>query len=254
MSLKLITIDNGNSYPHIGVFHSLDFEKKGPILFNFDNFLRSEYYRTLSTYDVVMSDVGKPHPLIAELSSKIIRIKDYWKQGQFFDMPVNYQKTLGEDRLYQAFYIFKKRITTKKRIALIDSGTFITIDIIDEKGLQGGLIIPGAKTFLKSYAQGAKLPSLQETNHFLEKLSSPDFSIPHSTEDAIIQGSSLTFLAFYKNFFENYGPFDEIILTGGQSNLQKQLLSKALISFNDEPWLIHQSLCFIYLYQQGKWQ
>ncbi|MBP9673555.1 MAG: type III pantothenate kinase [Bacteriovoracaceae bacterium] len=252
MDLKLITIDNGNSFPHIGVFHSMDFEKQGPILFNFDNFLRSEYYRNISSYDVVLSDVGRPHSLIAELSYKLIPIKNYWKQGKFFDMPVNYQKTLGEDRLYQAFYIFKKRIGTKKRIALIDSGTFITIDIIDEQGLQGGLIIPGAKTFLRSYAQAAKLPSLQETTTFLQKLSSPDFSIPHSTEDAIIQGCSLTFLAFYKSFFENYGPFDEIILTGGQSNLQKQLLDKSQINFNDEPWLIHQSLCFIYLYQQGK--
>lgn len=77
----------------------------------------------------------------------------------FFGMPVNYQNTLGNDRLVTSHLVFdliKNDLSPDKAI-LIDAGTFVTIDFISNKGFEGGYILPGPETLLKSYLRGEQL-------------------------------------------------------------------------------------------------
>jgi type III pantothenate kinase len=94
--------------------------------------------------------------------------------------------TLGIDRVLAAYAAASLPPDAKAPRIVIDAGTAVTIDLVDQEHVfQGGVIFPGLETNLNSLHHAtADLPSLADQ---LEKLSL-DSPIGKSTESAILQG------------------------------------------------------------------
>lgn len=132
------------------------------------------------------------------------------------DLPItlNYKtkETLGKDRIataVAAYYQFPK-----EACLIIDIGTCITIDFIDDKGVfQGGRISPGLNMRLKAmHNQTGQLP--------LVNVSEEIYELGQSTDEAILGGAFLGIeyeisgtIAYFK---KRYGSIN-IILTGGDA-------------------------------------
>ena len=222
---RLITIDNGNTHPHVGIFLENNLEKVIPL---------SEY-EPLATDVILVSNVGNK---INHQPS--IDLKKFRLENTFFNMPIHYSMTLGEDRLYTSFFLFLS-LKLNERILVLDAGTFLTADLITEKGFMGGYIFPGSKIFLNSYLAGANLP-------VIEKLSINN-DLPHSTEEAISMGHELFFESILENLVKKISP-SRIIITGGDGQMLASKIKKINSTFPLEfdPHLVHLSLQGIYVH------
>ncbi len=240
MSKTLLTIDNGNSRPNVGIYSQ-------PKDLECLQVTALEDYKVPQSKEnlvAILSDVGKPHAQIEELKDVIVDLSLFWRKERFFDMPVHYTATLGTDRLYQSFYLYKNFLEKNQRILLIDAGTFTTVDVIDAEGFQGGFIIPGAEAYMQSYGIGAKLPLLKP-----QKFSQNVSELPHTTEDSLIQATTFIFQSFYQHFFQEFGPFDHIFLSGGRTDFHVSLLDQAKVpQLTIQPQLLHHAMWDIYHY------
>jgi type III pantothenate kinase len=246
VSNGLITVDNGNSNPHVGIFQNglLD------AIINFKDFAPyKDEFLNENKFKVLVSNVGETCELLKELILKSIDLTQYKNDGLFIDMPYNYSEGIGDDRLFQSYYIYKKKTLEKenqKRIALIDAGTYITADIVTSDGMLGGFIFPGTQALLDTFKKGANLPCI---NQSLLKLGT-HVNLPENTEQALLESTKLMLVSTFANFFKIYGPFDQVIITGGQG-LDIYSLFKNNLSLDSEleceivPDLIHYSLAFI---------
>lgn len=232
MSETFFTFDIGNSHPHVGVF------KNGALseTLSWRKFV-SQYLEKKAQIKGITSVVGARPEGFAQIEDQLIQAPAL-KEGQFLDMPVNYTETLGKDRLYQAYKIYKLALKDpSKNFALIDAGTFITLDLINSKGFQGGHILPGISTFLSSYRKGHDLPALDESIVDM----SPN-ALPTSTQGAIMGGLKLYLSSCIKEFLESQN-VDHCMITGGSSDfILGQLPAKRHYHVEIIPHLIHQSL------------
>ena len=228
-SMRVITVDNGNTNPHVGIYENQKFLKIIPL---------KEYIPNKTDF-IIVSDVGSPLPFRASFDLKSVRHLNANKQ--FFNMPVFYGESLGDDRLISSHFIFQN-IKANELVLLIDAGTFMTLDFISEKGFLGGYIFPGINTFLSSYQKGSQLKILS-----LQK----DFKIegfPHSTDEAILAAADSYLDSALENIIKKYSP-SKIIVTGGSLELIKDKVLKInslKVQFETIPHLIHLSLFSIY--------
>lgn len=235
----LVTLDLGNTNPHAGLFQKAEgvwsLQKVVP-LFEISNHL-NELEITAHNSSIVVSEVKSQIEEIQKLQEQgflITKVKDYWRGNKFSGMPVHYATTLGEDRLIQAFYCFKK---FKTNSLIIDAGTFLTLDIVNESGFQGGFIAPGLSAYFSVYQKGEQLKSLNFSSNF-------SFSLPKDT----ISAMSLSYLAFVelakgliiKEKVQN------VFVTGGGTELWKDFLKDVQDQREiiNEPNLIHHALHF----------
>ena len=111
--LNLITVDNGNTNPHVGIFNNEEFEKVLPLtdfLLLQDNYLH---------YKSIKSSVGKK---VEGLQLESIDLSKLKEKKSFLDMNVNYSETLGDDRLVQAYFAYHSFILNQvDKILLIDA-------------------------------------------------------------------------------------------------------------------------------------
>ncbi len=135
------------------------------------------------------------------------------------EWPVSNPKGIGADRVANvvgAVYEYSKDAL------VIDFGTAITIDVIDDGKFLGGTISPGIYTMLYSlFKSAAKLPLID-----LSKI--PESSIGRNTEDNIRIGI-LKLIAYglnelVKDIKEELGKDAIVIVTGGQAKLVLELL------------------------------
>lgn len=232
--MRLITIDNGNTNPHVGLFLNNKLIKIIPL---------KDYSPDKDDF-ILISDVGTPLPITPSFSLKNKRhTKD---NPYFFDMPVHYSETLGDDRLYWGYALYKKIQSSQERILAIDAGTFITMDLITSEGFMGGYIYPGIKTFLSSYAKGNLLPNLSE-----EALI--DCELPHSTEEAILGAADQYLLFLLDGMIKKIQPC-KIVLTGGNLEALKSIFLKLnlKVPLETDPHSIHLALALIYHCQLQK--
>jgi type III pantothenate kinase len=218
--MRLITVDLGNSHPHAGIFKNNDLIEVIPL---------GQYVKKSDDLIIVSSVINEPQ-IIGNFDLQSFRKKD-----SFFNMPVNYSMTLGMDRLLTAFYLFEEN-SKKEKILNIDAGTFMTLDLINGGGFQGGFIFPGLNTFLNSYQRGAKLPILNLTA--LKKL-----DIPHNTEDAILMASQIYFESVIKNCISMFEP-TKVVITGGSSKIVKTIIEELNLGLeiSVHPHLLHYSM------------
>lgn len=157
---------------------------------------------------------------VPELPYRKIYIRDYLIENNFLDMHVDYANSIGDDRLINAYYAFKKN--SNKTTLIIDSGTFTTVDIIEPKGFLGGYILPGIAGIKSLYKTGEKL-----TPHISNDITNNSFNsqIPTNSLQAIEQGIIATSLLPIHFMIERFCP-QEIIVTGGNAILILQSLKK----------------------------
>lgn len=142
----------------------------------------------------------------------IERIYDYWKGQMFAGMPVRYAQSLGEDRLIAAWWVFKE---FKKPVLVIDAGSFLTVDVVNAEGFQGGFILPGVKLLGETLATGAQLAP--QTFEDLKSEITTASDLPHTTADAL-QGAAVAYALLIQKLLVRWG-IQEIILTGGNANI-----------------------------------
>lgn len=179
-----LTIDAGNTRTKAALF-----DCKGEMLEAPQTGLSSLVERwSLSpsnTLCALVSVSGRPKPLEG---FPVFCVADYFNEHEFLGMPVNYSKTLGLDRLILAYGSFP--LEDHIPCALIDSGTFTTLDIIDQNGFQGGYILPGLEALAHSYEKGFLLK--QQAPKSLQERT---FSIPKDSEQAMASGLFHSFVA-----------------------------------------------------------
>ncbi|MGZ3786965.1 MAG: type III pantothenate kinase [Bacteriovorax sp.] len=226
--MRLITVDNGNTNPHVGIYQ--------------DDLLLSviplKDYSPLKEDFIIVSDVGAP---LSFGPSFDLKTKRHTKENpNFFDMPVHYSETLGDDRLILGYFLFKNVKKADEKILAIDAGTFITMDIITPEGFQGGYIFPGLNTFLAAYAKGSRLPVLPERKVAINEL-------PHSTEEAILGAADYYLDAILEKVIKKTSP-SKIVITGGSLDVIKNKIDKLNLKVQLEtgPHLIHSALYLIY--------
>lgn len=155
----------------------------------------------------------------------------------FQEMPLNYTSTIGHDRLIAAYFAFH---FFDEPVAIIDAGTFITVDFVSKQGFEGGTIFPGFGTIAKSYERGSllKAPKLVRTD--LQ-------NTPHSTEEAIQQGFERLVRSLEEDI-KKQTLNRVILLTGGQRDLFKVLFKKSIIV----PELLHLAMYFHHTKTKGR--
>jgi len=238
MSLVL-TLDNGNTNPHAGIFKN----NKLVEIFPLKNLVHSPIMNE-KNIKAIISNVGKPIDLPQNLNFAIppLKISNLRLKNTFLKMPIHYSQTLGEDRLCLSYYAFQK--TSLFPIVVIDVGTFTTIDFIDAQGFQGGYIFPGPKTFLDSYNKGENLPVLPiENTKKIIPHQEKNLLLPQDTIKAI-EGSWFIFLKSIYEFVSKELRPKEVILTGGLSHTLSPFFTSSPSPFKVqiEPHLIHYAL------------
>ncbi len=210
------TVDYGNSHPHLATFTNGKLEDVSPV---------KDPNQILET--AMISSVSK---------QRETETQDLWQGNTFCDMPVHYKaRDLGKDRLFQAAFLY--HLYPREEVVLIDAGTFLTIDFINEQGFQGGFIFQGIKTFLASYKAAARLPDLSQKPFTLDL---PN-SLPSSTEEAITGASAHYIQGIFQSLAPSLLKNKKIILTGGESTYLEAILNNSLTV----PHLIHYSLYFL---------
>lgn len=206
----LLTLDFGNTHPHAGLFtkHDQKWNLEKVISLNELQTGLDEFGMNADNSSVVLCEVRPREDVVEELQRQgflITRLKDYWRGNKFAGMPVHYSKTLGEDRLIEAFYCYKNN---KLPSLIVDSGTFLTIDVVNENGFMGGYIAPGIENYFKIFENGAQLKEVAVITEFENKL-------PNNTSSAITN-SYLGFMALANNLIQEHRIIN-IMLTGGAS-------------------------------------
>lgn len=225
--MRVITVDNGNTNPHVGIFEEGKLTQVIPL----------RDFKSLPGDFIIASDVGRP--LHLKLSVDLKAKRHTLANPYFLEMPVHYSETLGDDRLICGHYVYKKYSSQKERVLLIDAGTFITMDIIDQAGFQGGFIFPGVSTFLSAYHKGSQLPVLPDRD-----ISSRD--LPRTTEEAILEAKNIYLASILEATVKKTSP-SKILVTGGagekvEAKLRELNLKVPLVR---DPHLIHSALFLI---------
>lgn len=233
----LVTIDFGNTHPHAGLFQKNNNQwqliKVCP--WSEVQIFLSQLQMSANNSSLVLCEVKSREEELQPLQEQgflLTRVKDYWRGTKFAGMPVNYARTLGEDRLIQAWYLYKQK---KIPALLIDAGTFATMDVITAKGFEGGYIIPGLNAYSGVFQRGEQLKDWSLD-------SSVSASLPHATAEAM-RDSYFAFAALAQKLITEH-QIERVILTGGQCSLWKEIFEhlKVSVIVEVEPTLIHWAL------------
>jgi type III pantothenate kinase len=231
----LITLDFGNSNPHAGLFNKIENQWKliKVVPWSEVSIFLNQLSMTPDNSQIVLAEVKPREEELVPLLQQgflLTRVKEYWRGVKFAGMPVSYANTLGEDRLIQAHYTYKK---DKTPTLLIDAGTYVTMDIINESGFQGGFILPGANAYWSSFSSGEQLKNYEFDSHF-------QINLPQTTADAMKNGYYAFSLLAKDLCLKNN--IKDIILTGGAAETWQKLLSNQQLSFKTQEHYIHWSL------------
>ena len=233
----LITLDFGNSNPHAGLFEKNDgqWQLLKVVPWSELAIYLNQFHMTPHNSSLVLAEVKNRDTELQPMLERgflLTRVQDYWKGSRFAGMPVNYAKTLGEDRLIEAFYCFKK---FKQPVLLINAGTFVTMDVITPDGFIGGYIIPGMKSYFGSYQDAELLKDVHLCMNFKQQL-------PGSTSEAITE-SYTAFAALAKKLVKDHN-ISKIMISGGATQSWEAMLQDEKLTsvVESDPHLIHSAL------------
>lgn len=211
--MNSLVIDIGNSLIKIAVFNNQDivFLTKVDNLNHIDINAIVDKHQThkiivssvRNTVEHSLSTLAKKREIVFFDSQTKTPIKNHYKSPQ----------TLGLDRL--AAVVGAKTVYKNNAVLVIDAGTCITYDFVDEKSnYYGGSISPGINMRLKALnQQTGKLPLVPFDNNFTANFGA-------NTQQAILSGVINGVLAEVKGFIENYNLLYadlKIILCGGDA-------------------------------------
>ncbi len=231
MSNAFVTIDLGSSQASFCLFsNQIGIEKRT---------LNSNEWEKVKGLTGILSSVRSEktlldkHPYLND--DNIFRIGSYFRENNFLDMPVNYQQTLGQDRLACAYWAWKNEsLKPGKAAYIIDAGTFLTIDRVSEKGFEGGFIFPGIQILLNSYKVAENLPLLNDISW-----NANPKELPSSTKKAMMNAIEVMYLTSLSKIIQE--PCS-IYLTGGEAQTFAKLFINKKLEFQLSPYLIHLGL------------
>ncbi|MAZ47624.1 MAG: hypothetical protein CME65_03625 [Halobacteriovoraceae bacterium] len=227
----IITIDIGNSHQNYALFKDNElFVEKGD--FQDLDIVLKKYPESR----VIVSSVDDE--FLNQIPGEFTLIRKFFGKGAFLDMPISYSKTIGEDRLATSYYLYKLNQQSK---AIVDSGTFTTIDFLSSKGHLGGYILPGSRPLRGSFGHGRKLKEVPLNNNLEFKN-----ELPQSTPEAMEQGLLAATLFPIEGLLKLHN-IENIFITGGDGEAVAKHLknSKSDFKLAYSAELIHRSLCFI---------
>lgn len=136
---------------------------------------------------------------------------------------LNYEspQTLGLDRFLACLGAFKE---SQSAVIVIDAGTALTVDLMDENGVfQGGTISPGLKLWEQSLQTAAPaLPLVQREI--------PHFWPPKTTDEALrwgIAGGFTLLVSSLVNEWKKKYPLAQIWCTGGDADFVKKWIPES---------------------------
>ena len=205
----LASIDIGNSQVKIGLFE----EDKLLKAENVETSSILKYLRENKVSNLIISSVTEDKTLITEL------VKDYQnlvvlKSDTPVPLNIDYEtpNTLGIDRVAAAVGAINH---FQGPLVIVDAGSCITCDLIDEKNIfRGGTISPGLQMRLQAmHTFTSKLPLL--------KLATPKQLIGRSTDDAMLSGvvnGSRQEITGIIGEYQKKHPDLMVIICGGDAN------------------------------------
>ncbi|MCR9204959.1 MAG: type III pantothenate kinase [Halobacteriovoraceae bacterium] len=182
--------------------------------------------------------LGKPNIITSVKREIKSTFSHEFKDNLFFDMPVHYGKSLGHDRLISSYLAFH---WIKEEVLILDCGTFITLDLVNPDGFQGGFILPGIKTLGESYPRGDQLFE-PDTTHLFSENSSERKNFPNSTMDAMTGGHTLIIEGLIERI-QSLSKGRKILVTGGGAELFQKHIKNTISC----PNLLHYSMYFQYV-------
>jgi len=235
---NVVTIDYGNTNPHISLVG-----KYGPEKFMRLNEFLELYSGQLENFTYLVSDVqGGIDKLPQVIRKNIYSLSQFKKQNSYLGMNINYSETLGEDRLYQSYYVYNTHDEGNQNILLLDIGTFLTADHINtDHGFMGGIISPGPRILYSCYEIGKKLQPVPYQDITLEN---SDYRATN-TDQAISSGMYALYVGLTQLLIEKWKP-QKVILTGGISPILKPLIEHLPVQIDVIPHHIHHALSYIY--------
>ena len=204
----LASIDIGNSQVKIGFFQ----EDKLLEAENVENATLLDHLQEYKVSNVIISTVKENNSVISEIE-KVYPNLLVLKPETPVPLSIDYESpnTLGIDRVAAAIGAINR---FKGPLAVVDAGSCITCDLIDEKNIfRGGTISPGLQMRLQAmHTFTAKLP--------LVKLTSPKQLVGRSTNDAmlsgVVNGSRQEIAGLVGQYQEKY-PDLKVIICGGDA-------------------------------------
>jgi type III pantothenate kinase len=197
--------------------------------------------------DVIICSVVPKHLKLVESLSKRILKKKPLVIGRNLRVPIKNKyskpKQVGADRLVGAY---AAKCLYKEPVIIIDFGTAITFDVVNERGeYEGGVIVPGIRLSAESlFKKTALLPKILN-------FKAPRSVIGKNTQDSILSG------IFYGYGALSNGLIDQIeatmkkkprvIVTGGHTRTMKRLLSKRI---KIDEALVIKGICLTYKAQK----
>lgn len=182
-----LAIDIGNTNTHVGMFEEdvlisvCTIKNESPLQAHFAQALNPTTLH--KTQAVVIASVNpKAEAVVTEYLRQYLHTQLH-SLGKDIPIPIpiltEYPEKVGVDRLVNALAAFER---TKNRTIVIDAGTALTIDAINDKGaFLGGIIAPGMDTSAKAlHHYTALLPQIA--------ISKPKNILGKNTEEAIHSG------------------------------------------------------------------
>lgn len=234
--MKLI-IDIGNTLVKYAIFSSDEIViiyKKNDVEISF----MQELIQKHNVNDVIISSVRDK--VDGDFGIKTL----YLNHLTPFPITINYEtpETLGNDRI--ANVVAASVLYPNKNILIIDAGTCITIDFIDQnKEYQGGRISPGIEMRYKSlHKYTSNLPKLTISNTALQIGKDTNSSIVSGVEKGVVAEIE-TIIDDFKN--ENEDLF--VIVTGGDTFFFENTLKNSIFA---DPNLVLKGLNEILKYNE----
>lgn len=242
----LLACDIGNSSSSFGIF-----DEKGNIIKTFrintdkissSGELKKFFARNFAVKDIdkvsVSSVVPSVDPIYQYFFSKI-KINPFYISSKIklnIHICLENAEKLGADRIANVSYAF---YSNQNFQIIIDSGTALTIDVVDKKGyFLGGIIFPGMSALAGSlYHSTEKLPIVEINKINIEKA----HIIGTNTESSILSGIYFGYIflleGFIKNICDYYNCNKEntyIVITGGNSDLIEDAVKTKCTKTADE--------------------
>lgn len=234
----MIAIDIGNTSVNFAWF------KKERVV---KTFKISSIRLTAKAVRKVLSGCGTEKILVCSVVPKITDIFDKLKLnifivGRDIEVPIRCsynKKQVGVDRLIAA-YTAKKLFSDTRLI--FDFGTAITLDFLSKTGAyEGGIILPGIGSTLRSLSQCALLPGEV-------KFKKTKVLIPKNTTDSINKGLEEGFSSMVNSLIKKYKQKlkvhlkNKVVITGGDV---LPLMHKLDFAYRYEPLLVLRGLDFL---------
>ncbi|MDT8411376.1 MAG: type III pantothenate kinase [Vicingaceae bacterium] len=211
-----LIVDVGNSFAKVAVlehdtivFHEKHQEINASIIFEIKNKFRIKR--------AIISSVRNNEAEISALFKKI-NISFCWLNHQMnFPFTINYKtpQTLGLDRLAAVAGAMAK--FPNSNLLVIDMGTCVTFDFVDENSVYfGGSIAPGFKMRFKALHQFTqKLPQVKYENQSVKLIGD---STENSILSGVYNGYKYEILGIILGYEQQYNDV-KIVLTGGDYKL-----------------------------------